>query len=140
MQLPLQPLVGYLADGPAVQSILDESFRPVPGIDWYAIEVIQVLRIPDSSVCQANPIDISVLLEQQKLNWRRQRSGTTVEPSGLDFDHFKCATHNNRLASVDLLLQLAPVQVGFTPPLWCKIMNIAILKRKMESMILTPCG
>ena len=43
MQPPLLPIVGYLADGPAVPSILDGTFVPPPGVDQYSLEFIQEL-------------------------------------------------------------------------------------------------
>ena len=61
--------------------------------------------------------------------WHSQKSGTAVAPSSLDFDHYKCATHSEVLSAVDLLLRNVPVKIGFTPPSWCSVLDIEILKK-----------
>ena len=128
MQPPLVHLVGYLAHGPAVASILDGTFVPPPELDIHTVEFIEELRRP-VSVQRSGSIDMTVSLHDHIRGWRLQKSGTAVDPSSLDFDHYKCATHNDTLSAVDLLLRTAPVEIGFVPQSWCSILDIEILKK-----------
>ena len=43
MQEPLLSLVGHLADGPAVKSILDGTFVPPAGLNPYTVELLEGL-------------------------------------------------------------------------------------------------
>ena len=59
---------------------------------------------------------MSVTLADHKGGWLAQISGTAVEPSSLDFDHYKCSSNNDKLASVDLLLRTAPLMLVLSLP------------------------
>ena len=48
MTEPLLTDLGYLADTQAAQMILDGTYQPPPGTDYYATLLINELRMPDA--------------------------------------------------------------------------------------------
>ena len=62
----------------------------------------------------------------------KQRERTAGEPSCLSFAHYKAASQDRMLNSVDILLRMVPLPVGISPDAWQVITDVEILKKAGE--------
>ena len=62
----------------------------------------------------------------------KQRERTAGEPSCLSSSHYKAASQDKMLNSVDILLRVVPFLVGFSPAAWQVIIDVEILKKAGE--------
>ena len=70
MQPPLVGLVGPLGMGPAADSILRGDFDAPPGIDPYALKLIQHLKRPDNVTKASTQVDISLSITNHINGWK----------------------------------------------------------------------
>ena len=59
----------------------------------------------------------------------KQRERTAGEPSCLSFAHYKAASYDEMLKSVDTLLRMVPLLVGYSQEAWQVITDVEILKK-----------
>ena len=88
MTVPLLSEIGYLADGPAVDSIIDGRYIPPPGTDPYACEFIAALEMP-ASIRAKGPVNYIATLEEPRDGWKAQKPRTASESSTLGVEHYK---------------------------------------------------
>jgi len=62
----------------------------------------------------------------------KQKEKTAGEPTCLSFSHYKAASLDPMLNSVDTLLRMVPLLVGFSPEAWQVITDVEILKKAGE--------
>ena len=105
---------GYLADTPAALSVIDGTYVPPVGTDPYLVELLSCLAIL-SAIRESTPFPFVVNERDNRLAWMKQRERTAREPSCLSFSHYKAVSQDPMLNSVDILLQLVPLLVGFSP-------------------------
>ena len=128
LQSPLIEEIGYQGEGHVVPDILSGQYEPPDGIDNYAAELLQAMRMPEA-ISRAGPIQTTISRENHRSFWLRQSSRTASEPSHLSFAHYKIACEDNNLCDIDAFLREAPLQVGFSPDTWRKITDVEILKK-----------
>ena len=103
---------GYLANTPAALSVIEGTYALPVGTDPYLVELLSCLKIPPS--IQASPPFPFVVNEQDnRLAWMKQREQTAGEPYCLGFSYYKVASLDPMLNSVDTLLRMVPLLVGF---------------------------
>ncbi len=127
----ISPLVddfGYLADTPAAEQVLNGTYQPPDGTDYYAKLLLDQLYIP-WEVTKMVPISVSITTEEHKKSWRKQNERTSSEPTGLSFNHYKAAAHDPMLADFDATMRNLPYAKGFAPQLWKNITDVEILKK-----------
>ena len=105
---------GYLADTPAAMTLIDGSYEPPAGTDPYMVELLSCTEMPPS-LRAATPFHFVVNKKENKLAWMKERERTAGEPSCLSFAHYKAASHDEMLNSVDTLLRMVPLLVGISP-------------------------
>ena len=128
MTEPLLSEIGYLADGPAVDSIIDGRYIPPHGTDPYAREFLSALEMP-ASIRAKGPVNCIATLEEHRDGWKAQKARTASESSTLGFEHYKSAIFDSQLCQIDHLLRTVPLEIGFVPPSWLSITDVAILKK-----------
>jgi hypothetical protein len=127
----ISPLVddfGYLADTPAADQVLNGTYQPPDGTDYYARLLLNQLYIP-WEVTRMAPISLEILTEEHKQAWRKQNERTSSEPTGLSFNYFKVASKDPLLADFDATIRNIPYAKGFAPNLWKNITDVEILKK-----------
>ena len=125
---PLVDDIGYLADTPAAQEITDGRYHPPQGIYPYACEFIEVLAMLES-IRAKGPVNCISTVEEHRAGWKAQNSQTVSDQSTIGFEHYKMAILDDELCSIDCLLRTVPLEVGFVPPTWLSVTDIAILKK-----------
>jgi hypothetical protein len=128
MTEPLVSLLGYLADGPSVDNILNGCFTPPSNCDPHAVKLLQHLSIPDK-VRSSTPASTTISVQDHINLWKKQKEFTTADPQGLTFSHYKAAIQDATLAEFDSKLRSLPYQHGFVPELWKSITDVEILKK-----------
>ena len=108
---------GYLADTPAALAVIDGSYEPPAGTDQYMVELLSCMAM-SPSLQAATPFHFVVNGIESRLAWMKQRERTAGKPSCLSFAHYKAASHDEMLNSVDTLLRMVPLLVSFSPEAW----------------------
>jgi hypothetical protein len=118
MTEPLLSHLGYLAETPEAQQILDGSYDPPANLDPYAKKFLEELRMPQKVKHNRIPAEIPTKEHQQF--WRRMDARKGCEPSDLSHTHYKVASGDPLLAQFDASLRQLPYQHGFAPKGWVK--------------------
>jgi hypothetical protein len=120
MQSWILELVGYAAEKPAAQHILDGSFEIPPTCDPHLAILLNALRMPDI-VRKAGTISTDISLQDYIRDWRRQKERTGSVRTALGFSDHIAATYHNGMAEIDCLLRQIPYAAGFSPSAYQKI-------------------
>ena len=128
MTEPLLTDLGYLADTPEAQMILDGTYQAPPGTDYYTTLLLNELRMPDSIRNDPMP-QTTVTPTQNQQAWKRQKEQISSEPEGLTFSHYKASAQHPDLNQFDAMLRSLPYQHGFSPSHWQEITDVEILKK-----------
>ena len=73
MMSPLLDDLGYLADIPAAQKIIDVRYHRPPGTDPYAYKFIEVLTM-SKSIRVKGPVNCIATVEEHRAGWKAQKS------------------------------------------------------------------
>ena len=122
---------GYLADTPAALSVIESTYVPPTGTDPYLAELLSYLAM-SHSIQVSIPFPFVVNKRENRLVSMKQRERTAGEPSCLSFSHYKAASQDKMLNSVDTFLLMAPLLVGFSPQAWQVVTDVEILKKAGE--------
>jgi len=95
--------IGYLADGPAVDSIIDGRYTLPQGTDPYAWEFLLALEMP-ASIRAKGLLNCIATLEEHCDGWKAQKARTASESSTLSFEHYKSAIFDPELCQIVHLL------------------------------------
>ena len=128
MQEPLLSALGFLADTPEADAILDGTYEPPPGTDRYAKLLIQELRMPEN--VRNNPMpQTDVTPDVNRQAWNRQKEAVSSDPEGLTFSHYKAGAADPLINEFDARLRGIPYKYGFSPNHWQQITDVEILKK-----------
>ena len=119
---------GYLADTPAALVVIEGTYVPPIGTDPYLAELLSCLAMLPS-IQESPPFPLVVNERDNQLAWMKQRERTAGEPSCLSFSHYKAASQDPMLNSMEILLHMVPLLVGFSPEAWQVITDAKILKK-----------
>ena len=122
---------GYLADTPAALSVIKGTYVPPVGPDPYLVKILSCLAMP-FTIREFTPSPFVVNERENRLAWMKQGERTSGERSCLSFSHYKAASQDQMLNSVDTLLCMIPLFVGFSPEAWQVITDVEILKKASE--------
>jgi hypothetical protein len=129
MQQWILDLVGYAAEKPAANEILDGTFEIPPATDPYLVaRLLNALRMPDS-VRQAGTIPTTITIADHIRGWRQQKERTGSVRTDLRFSDHIAATFHKGMAEIDRLLRQIPYSVGFSPKAYYKVSDFAIIKK-----------
>jgi hypothetical protein len=128
MTEPLVSDLGYLADTPESQSILDGTYIPPPGVNFYARLLLRELRMPDNM--RLSPMTaVSVTPASNRQAWKRQKEAVSSEPDGLTYSHYIAGSQDDAINQFDALMRSLPYEFGFSPTHWQSITDVEILKK-----------
>ena len=104
----------YLADTPAALAVIEGTCEAPTGTDPYMVELLSCMKMTPS--LHASTLFYFVVNEREnRLAWMKQKEITSVEPSCLSFAHYKAASQDKMLNSVNTLLRMVPLLVSFSP-------------------------
>lgn len=125
---PLLSDLGYLADTPEAESILNGTYQPPAGVDYYAKLFLRELRMPEN--VRRNPMtSTTVTPAANKHAWLKQKESVSADPDGLSFSHYKAGAHDDDINRFDSSLRSLPYAYGFSPRHWQSITDVEILKK-----------
>jgi hypothetical protein len=127
MTSPLLEDFGYLAQGPATTAVLNGTYTPPLGTDFYAKKLFKELKM-DPRVMAAPPMKVIFSVEQHIKGWRKAREFTASGPSGLTFLHFIADTYDPMLALFDATMANIPYATGYSSLRWQSGTDVMIPK------------
>ena len=114
---------GYLADTPAALVAIEGTYEALAGADPYLVELLSCMEMTPS-LQAATPFHFVVNEKENCLAWMKQKERTSCEPSCLSFAHYKAASKDEMLNSIDTLLRMVPLLAGFSPEAWQIITDV----------------
>jgi hypothetical protein len=132
MTEPLLSHLGYLAETPEAQHILDGTYEAPPNLDPYTKKFLEELRMPNKVRLRRIPSDITT--EDHQKFWRGMDPRKGCEPSDLNHAHYKVASKEPLLAQFDASLRQLPYKHGFAPDGWVK-MTAVQLRKKLDLIL-----
>lgn len=128
MMEPLLSDLGYLGDTTEADEILQGTYQPPAGTDYYAKLFLRELRMPDNVKLHPMP-QMDVTPEGNRSAWLKQKESVSSEPAGLSFSHYKAGAQDNDINQFDAALRGLPYKYGFSPKHWREITDVEILKK-----------
>ena len=129
MQPPLVNHLGYLAETPIADQILQGTYHPPEHLDKYTKKMIQELRMPDHLKNQPRT-SATISTSEHIYAWRRQKESTASDSiAGISFTHYIAGTYDPTIAEFDATMRSLPYQYGFSPQNWQTISDVEILKK-----------
>jgi hypothetical protein len=113
MMQPLLQDLGYLANTPQAQQILDGTYHPPPGTDPYMVKFLDKLRMPERVHAKLVPATVST--QEHQIFWNKMGEAKGSEKTELSNAHYKAAAQDDKLAAVDTSLRQMPYRHGFAP-------------------------
>ena len=114
--------------------------------DHYLKMVLETMRRPEV-ISRKGLLEGTITLKEHCDAWRKQKRRTSSERSQLNFNDFKAAAHNKRLATCDMRLRQIPYSHGFSPEPHRNFTDFQILKKaqvfeveKMRTIQLMPAA
>jgi hypothetical protein len=125
---PLLSDLGYLADTPKAQAILNGTYNPPPSVDYYARLFLRELYMPDN--VRAQPMtDVDVTPQSNRSAWKKQKEPVLSDPNGLTYSHYKTGATDDEINSFDAALWGLPYRYSFSLDHWQAITDVEILKK-----------
>jgi hypothetical protein len=124
---PLLSDFGYLGDTPNSEAVLEGTYIPPPGTDYFATLLIGHMGYPvgmDSTTC----ISDSITTEDHVLSWKRAKEYTSAGISGLHFGMFKAQATDPDLAEFDASRRSLMYNTGNIYPRWNDGIDVMLLK------------
>ena len=119
-----------LEDESNYNDVIAGLFIPIEGLDLdpFAVSLLQALDQP-TSPSDKGLINFTVTPAVHSQAWESQKDKTAVEPSALSNSHYIYSIYDPILNKVDCMMRSVPLEFAFTPPSWCYITDVEILKR-----------
>jgi hypothetical protein len=125
---PLLSDLGYLANTPEAQAILDGTYNPPPAVGYCARLFLRELYMPNN-VRNQPMTEIDVMPQSNRSAWKKQKEQVSSDPNGLSYSHYKAVATDNEINSFDAALRGIPYRYGFSPDHWQEITDVEILKK-----------
>jgi hypothetical protein len=138
MQPDFVQRVGYLAELPGADEILNGSFVPEPTMDPYAIQFLAHLKM-DPVVRDNGPISKAISTKSYQDSWKRMKPNMSSSPFGPAFVHYIAGSHDDQIAAFDATMANIPYASGYSPEAWMKMVDVLIPKKTTSSAIEKLC-
>ena len=126
LQKPLLDSVGLFAEKQGAEEILAGTFD-CEGIDEMTEQFIAQLKQPEQAY--TDPLLGTFSKADHIKGWKRAKTQTVSESTGLSFSHFKAGIDDEDLCQFDYQLREIPFRVGFSPASWKSITDFQIYKK-----------
>jgi hypothetical protein len=126
--------VGYLAELPGADEILDGTFQPHPDMDPYAAQFLSHLKM-EQAVRDSAPVSRAISTESYRASWAKMKSTTSSSPFGPTFVHYIAGSRDDQIADFDATMANIPYASGYGPDAWAKMIDVLIPKKTTTSAI-----
>jgi hypothetical protein len=134
MQQEFVQRVGYLAELPGADAILDGTFVPHSNMDPYAVQFLQHLKM-EPIVQNAEPISKAISTKTYQASWKKMKPNTSSSPFGPTFVHYIAGSQDQQIAEFDATMANIPYASGYSPEIWMKMVDVLIPKKTTSSAI-----
>ena len=134
MQPEFVQRVGYLAELPGAEEILNGTFVPDPNMDPYAVQFLAHLKM-EEKVRDAGPISKAITTESYQASWKKMKPNTSSSPFGPAFVHYIAGSQDKEIADFDATMANIPYASGYSPEAWTKMVDVLIPKKTTSSAI-----
>jgi hypothetical protein len=125
--------VGYHAELPGADQILNGTFVPHPDMDPYAVQFIEQLKMQEC--VQGETISKAITTEEYKESWKRMKPNTSSSPFGPTFVDYIAGSRDDTIAEFDATMANIPYASGYTPETWTKMTDVLIPKKSDSSLV-----
>jgi hypothetical protein len=126
--------VGYLAELPGADEILNGTFTPEAGTDQYTAQFLAHLKM-DQAVRDSEPISKAISTESYRKSWSKMKSNTSSSPFGPSFVHYIAGSRDQQIADFDATMANIPYASGYNPTTWTKMIDVLIPKKTTSAAI-----
>jgi hypothetical protein len=134
MQPDFVQRVGYLAELPGAEEILNGTFVPDSNMDPYTAKFLSHLKM-DNLVRDAGPISKAISTESYQASWKKMKANTSSSPFGPAFVHYIAGSQDKQIADFDATMANSPYASGYSPDAWIKMVDVLIPKKTTPSAI-----
>jgi hypothetical protein len=126
--------VGYLAELPGADEILQGTFIPDPNMDPYTIQFLEHLKM-EPEVRNAQPLSKAISTASYQESWGKMKGRTSSSPFGPTFVHYIAGSQDQSVADFDATMANIPYASGYCPEVWTKMTDVLIPKKTTSSAI-----
>jgi hypothetical protein len=126
--------VGYIAELPGAEEILDGTFIPAPDTDPYAVQFLEHLKMEPIFRSQ-EPISKAISTKSYQDSWKKMKANTSSSPFGPSFVEYIAGSRNDQIAEFDATMANIPYASGHTPEAWMQMVDVLIPKKTNSSAI-----
>ena len=134
MQTDFVQRVGYLAELPGAEEILNGTFVPDTGMDPYAVQFLSHLKM-DPAVRTQPPISKAISTKSYRDSWKKMKPNTSSSPFGPTFVHYIAGSRDQQIAEFDATMANIPYASGYSPEAWINMVDVLIPKKTTSSAI-----
>jgi hypothetical protein len=134
MQTDFVQRVGYLAEPPGAEEILNCTFVPESGLDPYAVQFLSHLKM-ETAVSNQPPISKFISAQSYRDSWKKMKPNTSSSPFGPTFVHYIAGSRDQQIAEFDATMANIPYASGHSPEVWIKMVDVLIPKKTTSSTI-----
>ena len=133
MQPEIVSQVGYHAELPGAEAILNGTFVPPPGLDPYAVQFLSQLKMQDAVINQT--LSKAITTESYQASWKKMKPNTSSSPHGPSFVDYIAGSRDKHIAAFDATMANIPYASGFTPQSWTQMTDVLIPKKSHSSLV-----
>ena len=105
--------VGYHAELPGADEILQGTFIPPENMETYAQQFISQLKM--QPVVQDQTLSKAITTESWQASWKRMKPNTSSSPFRPSFVDYIAGSRNDSIAEFDATMANIPYASGYTP-------------------------
>ena len=129
---PLRSALGFNADTPTGQAILEGTYEPQNDIHPYSNELFQQLKQPHIQT----PFQTTAITEEIfQDGWKKMKEATSAGISGLHFGHMKVCATDPTLSAIETDIVNIPYTTGYAPKQWKTGVSVMIHKKENEDLV-----
>ncbi len=125
--------VGYQAELPGSEEILQGTFQTPPDMDPYAAQFITQLKMNDE--VQGQAISKAISTASYKEGWKKMKPNTSSSPFGPTFVDYIAGSRDDEIADFDVTMANIPYASGYTPTAWTQMTDVLIPKKSHSSLV-----
>jgi hypothetical protein len=122
MQHDFMSRVGYLAELPGAEEIMNGTFVPDPGMDPYAVKFLSHLKM-ESVVRNATPVSRVISMASYQASWKKMKPNTSSSHFGPEFVHYIAGSRDIQIAEFEATMAKIPYASGYNPEAWNYCIN-----------------
>jgi len=126
--------VGQLGDGPVIQQILDGNYQFPPDTPP-AVEALLHEAANLYEATKDGSFDLKITAEEFQYWWTHCRADTQSSKSGIHYDHYICAAHDDELTELHVAKMNAVLTLGLPLDRWLSTV-IVLLQKEMGTVFI----